>query len=80
MSLMKIPFTLAALAGIHTTFTPPNPASEGEGKRVAEGQIRLTHLVPIVRVTYQCRLLHKHLLNPHFSSCFGRLELWKFSP
>jgi protein-S-isoprenylcysteine O-methyltransferase Ste14 len=43
MSLMKIPFTLAALAGIHITYTTPNPTSEGEGKRVAEGQIRLTH-------------------------------------
>jgi hypothetical protein len=62
MSIVKMPFTLAALVGFHITYTSPN--SSAEGKPVAEGRIRVTHFLPIIKVRFECyRLLQKHLLN-----------------
>jgi protein-S-isoprenylcysteine O-methyltransferase Ste14 len=52
MSLIKIPFILAAIAGMHITLTAPQvpPPLEHESLAKAEGRIRVTHIVPIVKV------------------------------
>ncbi|KAF8230947.1 hypothetical protein L208DRAFT_1279757 [Tricholoma matsutake] len=52
MSLMKLPFTIAVIASLHVTHTTPNPTSEGEGKRVAEGWIRIPHFVLISKYLF----------------------------
>jgi protein-S-isoprenylcysteine O-methyltransferase Ste14 len=48
MSIAKMPFTIAALVGLHVTYTTPNPASEGEGK-LAGGEYRLPYFFPLIR-------------------------------
>jgi hypothetical protein len=82
MSVLKLPFILVVITGLHITFTPPNPTSEHEGNHVVVGwPSRVSYSAPaILKVLSLTLLLGMALLNPYASIFFQLLQLRRLSP